>query len=463
MTRSAAIVMIVASILTVTGCAEKEDVALPNLPPETYVAVADSIRHATVYTQTITWWGSDVDGEIIGYEYRWHMDPAEPGCPMDTLWHFTEARSDTFDLPVTNETSTHLFEVRAYDDNLAWDDTPCSLSVPVINTPPEIHIRKPEAVPDTTFPSLLVEVEFSDMEGDETVASVLAWLDSDDPEILEFAPEDATISLGAEAFAGSYGERTLSVVAVDTGCDTSRVDSLTWYVTPPTGRVLLIDDLSSAAGAAERISDRFYRAGLDSCEGTYSVLDLEGFGGTTGAHNFPELFSQFDLVIWYTGHLLTQEPLALAGLEGTITEYVAGGGNFLLQSLRAVGSGGVFEDSLVLDPFGIDRLYLNQGSTNWDCRKWHIQGTAEAGLDSLKFQSNTPGVEFIKPMAEALPLYHLLPGTAGPQTFYMGILNSWQAGRAALLTFPLGRCNGYGNGRSEYCKIVELMLYWEKP
>ena len=463
MKRSAAIVIIAASVLIVTGCAEKEDVALPNLPPETFVAVADSIRHPTVYTQAITWWGSDVDGEIIGYAYRWHMDPAEPGCPMDTLWHFTEARSDTFDLPVTNGSSTHLFEVRACDDDLAWDDTPCSLSVPVVNTPPQIHIRKPGAVPDTTLPSLRVEIEFSDMDGDETIANILAWLDDDDPEILEFAPEDAVITLSGEVFDDKYGTRTLYIVAVDTGCDTSNVDSLTWYVMPPQGRVLLVDDLSSAAGAAEWISDRFYRTGLDSCEGAYSVLDLEGFGGAPAAHNLPELFSQFDLVIWYTAHLLTQEPLALTGLEGAITEYVEGGCNFLLQSLRAVGSGGVFEDSLVLDLFGIDILYLNQGSTNWDCRKWHIQGTAESGLDSLKFQSNTPGVEFIRPAEDALPLYYLLPGTAGPQTFYLGVLNPWQAGRAALLTFPLGRCNGYGNGRSEYCRIVELMLNWERP
>jgi hypothetical protein len=37
-------------------------------------------------------------------------------------------------------------------------------------------------------------------------------------------------------------------------------------------------------------------------------------------------------------------------------------------------------------------------------------------------------------------------------------VNSWQAGKAAIMTFPLSRSDGYANARAEYCKVVQLLL-----
>jgi hypothetical protein len=51
-------------VLIAAGCAEDENLALPNTPPETYMALGDSAHHATVYIQTIHWWGDDADGEV---------------------------------------------------------------------------------------------------------------------------------------------------------------------------------------------------------------------------------------------------------------------------------------------------------------------------------------------------------------------------------------------------------------
>jgi len=76
------------------GCAREENLAIPNTPPETYIAIADTVRNTTVYIQHLHWWGDDIDGEVIGYEYRWFMDEMEPGCPTDTDWVFTGETAD---------------------------------------------------------------------------------------------------------------------------------------------------------------------------------------------------------------------------------------------------------------------------------------------------------------------------------------------------------------------------------
>jgi hypothetical protein len=255
---------------------------------------------------------------------------------------------------------------------------------------------------------------------------------------------------------------TLNIVAIDSGCDTSEVATYTWYVKEPVGSVLLVDDLSSDAGAAEIITDSFYRLGLDFCDVPYSLLDLESFGGIPYAHNFRGAFEPFDLVVWYNGPLKPDSP-NLSAAEDAVRGYVESGGRFLLQSLSAVGSGSSLSDSLFFEVFGIDSLYLSNGSTNFDCKKsWIILGNSEAGLDSVKSQSIFPGVECMKPEAGAISLYYIRPGTVNRKQefpYYLGILNDWSGGKASLLTFPLSRCDGYGNARDEYCKIVDMMLY----
>ena len=44
-------------LVLAAGCAEKKDLNIPNLPPETYIAIGDSVRNPTLYMQTVSWWG----------------------------------------------------------------------------------------------------------------------------------------------------------------------------------------------------------------------------------------------------------------------------------------------------------------------------------------------------------------------------------------------------------------------
>jgi hypothetical protein len=66
----------------------------------------------------------------------------------------------------------------------------------------------------------------------------------------------------------------------------------------------------------------------------------------------------------------------------------------------------------------------------------------------------------MRPAPQATPLFHIPPGVAAADTanYYLGMLNSYGGGRAALLTFPMSRADSYGNAQNEFCKIIDLVL-----
>lgn len=454
--------------LVLAGCASEEDLTISNKPPETYLAIADTVRHQTTYSQELRWWGDDTDGEVIAYEYRWFIDPRETGCSLDSNWTRTEETSKVFDLPVTNGESIHRFEVRAIDNLEMPDPTPSELTLPVTNSPPSLEIWNSASLPDTTLAAFQVKWHGTDPEGDSTIAEYMAWLDGNRENAKIVTPPDTMVSLGRDDFSGRFNStRTLNIIAIDSGCDTSEVVTHSWYVKEPTGDILLVDDLGQEGAALEAQSDQFYRSGLKTC-GEFSVLDLDKYRGIISAHNFPALFAQYDVVIWYNEprrDASTRLPL----VENDLKSYVEGGGGLLLASMAALGSGGALRDSLWPDIFGVDSLFVKgkPPTHNFDCTNWAIKGNADAGLDTLKAVGLWPGVECLHPYdyVTVTPLYYIPPGTtAGTTTpkntedYYLGLLNTWQTGKAAYISFPLSRGDGYGNARSEYCKVVNLLL-----
>lgn len=457
------------SLCLVIGCAEQEHLSFPNMPPETYMAVADSIRNPTTYIQTIDWWGEDADGEVVGYEYRVITDPTEPGCPADTDWVFTDESSRSFDLPVTQGVSTHRIEVRAMDDDGAVDLSPSSMTLPVTNSAPEIMIWKENALPDTTLPALRIKWHGDDPEGQETIENYVVWLDGDEADARVLAPDDTIATFTLDDFGGRYGERTIYVIAVDSGCDTSNVAAHAWYVKEPVGGVLLVDHLSSDY-VGEPVTDALYRTALDACVGTYSILDFEAFiGPRTGcaypcapaySFDFEDLFGLFDMVVWYD-EPPRQDTTYLAAASRCIEAYVETGGRFLLTSVQAIGKDGASNDSIAFEVFGIDSLYSRKDNTNFDCKsKWAITGNTDEGLGNLQAVGFWPGVECMDPRAEAVPLFHIPPATVDDEQltdYYIGVMNSRGDGKAALLTFPISRCNGFGNAADEICRIIDLL------
>ncbi len=449
-----------AAVLAVlAGCADMQDITVPNLAPQTYVALADSVRNPTVYIQTLNWWGDDKDGEVVGFEYRWSSDPGLPGCGLPADWTFTEENSKVFHLPVTDSIGTHSLEVRAMDNEGAVDETPATLRLPVTNNPPVVRIYDRGALPDTTFPALRIRWVGDDPEGNETILGYKLWLDGNEQNARVLSPADTTVSLVPADFEDRFGTRTLNLVAIDSGCDTSAVVTYTWYIKETTGDLLVVDDITSAhAGNAK--SDKFYAEALGSCVAAYSELALERYGGSVSyPHNFPELVKMFETVIWYSDPLRPGTE-SLEEMDDVYPSYVQSGGNFLVVSLGAIGTDGALTDSVGFEVFGIDGLYMRNGSSDFDCKRWVIYPNAGVGLDTLKVSGLYSGVECMRPTAETTPLFHIPPGVAAADTvdYYLGVLNSYGGGKAGLLTFPMSRSDSYGNAQSEFCKVINLML-----
>jgi len=452
-------IALAAVLAVLTGCASEKDMTTPNLAPQTYVALADSVRNPTLYIQTINWWGDDQDGEVVGYEYRWASDPEQPGCGLPAEWTFTEETAKVFHLPVTDSIGSHWLEVRAMDDDGAVDETPATLGMPVTNSPPVVRIYDRGALPDTTFPALRIRWIGEDPDGDETILRYRLWLDGNEQNAKLFSPLDTTASLVPEDFEDRYGTRTLSMVAIDSGCDTSAAATYTWYVKETVGDVLIVDDISSEH-AGNSTTDEFYDRAMSSCVALYSELALERYGGSVAyPHNFPELLKMFGTVIWYSDPLRPGTE-SLEQMDDIYAPYVLTGGNFLVVSLGAIGTKGALTDSVAFEVFGIDTLYMRGETSDFDCKRWVIQANSGIGLDSLKVTGLYPGVECMGLADQATPLYHIPPGVAAADTvdYYLGTLNSYGEGKAALITFPFSRSDYYDNAHNEFCKVIGLVL-----
>jgi hypothetical protein len=292
------------------------------------------------------------------------------------------------------------------------------------------------------------------------------WLDGNEENAKAVSGEDSTAAFGYDDFQGRYGERTVYLFGVDTGCDSSNIITHSWYVKEPAGNVLIVDDLWSSAGAVDFTTNLMYMSLMNACAGEISKLDLEGFGGVTYTHNYADLFEIFDLVIWY------DEPVrAISGTlhyaREAVSDYTSGGGSFMLVSLTALGGQGAFMDEAMFSVFGVDSLYWRLDTTgqmnrNFDCKKaWNMKGNDAFGLDSLKVTANTLGAKCMAKADSSISLYHIVPGTVDviqKVDYYLAVLNYHGLGKTAVFTIPLSKCNGYGTLENEFCKLVDLML-----
>ncbi|NQS98438.1 MAG: hypothetical protein HQ591_08295 [candidate division Zixibacteria bacterium] len=104
------------------SCSERHsNQPLGNTPPETHLAVAmpdSALPDTSTSIQTPHWWGSDPDGEVMGYFIRWDYFANQPGY---NEWFWTVSESDTFYLPIRTPDSSFAIEVRAVDNSALWD------------------------------------------------------------------------------------------------------------------------------------------------------------------------------------------------------------------------------------------------------------------------------------------------------------------------------------------------------
>ena len=115
-------VILAVIVLLVYACSERHsNQPLGNTPPETHLSIVmpDSVLPDTSTSMQIPhWWGSDPDGEIMGYLVRWDYFADQPGFGE---WFWTVSESDTFFVPIRTPDSSFSIEVKAVDNSAVWD------------------------------------------------------------------------------------------------------------------------------------------------------------------------------------------------------------------------------------------------------------------------------------------------------------------------------------------------------
>ncbi|MCB9261030.1 MAG: hypothetical protein H6607_01475 [Flavobacteriales bacterium] len=173
------------------GC--KEDQLLENQTPDTHLSIekinltGENRLNSSVY---ITWYGTDVDGRIIGYEFS----------TDNSNWFFTTRRDSVFrfDIEPGKDTTDIDFYVRSIDDKDARDETPAHLKIPLRNSAPEVHFDDESMPVDTAFSVVTFRWNFNDPDGNHTVIKALlkanngSWVEIDRSKfMLSIRPQNA--------------------------------------------------------------------------------------------------------------------------------------------------------------------------------------------------------------------------------------------------------------------------------
>lgn len=470
---SAAALSLLAGLLLFGACGENAFEPTENRPPETGLAATGDTLHTTLYLVNLKWWGSDTDGEVHGFEYRWIIPEGTEAYDLDTTWTFTGLVKKDFLLPVPDSTEAFRFEVRALDNQGAVDPTPASQVYPFYNNRPDSYIRYPELLPDSTWPVIAFGWEAGDRDGDSTIAKHLIWVGGREGRPVEVPGEMDTVLL-LPADLDTSGPVTIYFQTVDNGYAASFPDSFKVHLIPLYGTTILVDDYPPPA---IQLIDNFYRDVLNARLGTngYTILNLYRTPFDTDVR-FAGLLTAFDDLVWYTGNRqrsvpedqqrFTQMRLAERGLSAFLDR----GGDMFLSSLNAVGTLAGLSKAFHRDYIGFDTLYtrpiVGGVTTNYDFRPpigdprppypWEVpflavEGTGLPDLelrDFFQYVGIDAPLDTIPSLFLAERLYRVPAGTFVTQTadFYPMVRYDLPSpgGQVVLSTFPFALYSGAG-------------------
>lgn len=251
-----------------------------NQPPSTNLTVERIDRGGDFRLSSqiqISWFGSDPDGFIKGFEYAIN-DTTESD------YKFTTKTDSVFILPITpgQETDDVLFKVRAVDNDDLRDPVGARLVFPIVNSEPTVSLNSNQSPPDSLFSIASFGWSFDDPDGLANIIrtevavndTVNGWKEipftEDDEGQLFISLEVDNSSTGqkdAKVFLGrSYSTLTINgqqltipvevgadntfyVRAVDAAESVSEPDSVSWYIKPQTSNTLFLNDFGGPSSA----------------------------------------------------------------------------------------------------------------------------------------------------------------------------------------------------------------------
>ncbi len=246
---------------------------LENNPPSTYLTVEKINREGDFRLSSqinISWWGTDEDGYIVGYEYA--INDTSEGA-----WNFTTKTDSTFILPIEEGQSEDnvLFKIRAIDNDGAKDENGARLVYPIVNSAPLVTLSATELPADTMFaiasfgwaiddPDGLGNISRTEIAVNDTLAGWFSIpIPQDENRLFISLQFDNSIegTTTANVFQGRSfstlpgltipgievgSKNTFYVRTVDNAGATSIIDSTSWYVKPKLSNVLFLNDFTGS-------------------------------------------------------------------------------------------------------------------------------------------------------------------------------------------------------------------------
>ena len=335
-----------------------------SVPPGDLDTLDHALQTVLASTQTMTWWGEDPDGDVIGYYYKWRHEED---------WTYTTAESKTFIIPIRTAFGIFGFAVKAMDSDSLVDPTPAEIILPIKNTPPVISFRylsnpvvNDPNLPEETFLTRTFLWSVADDDGLETVDSVYYALDSTTSWIaLPASEKGITLSETSEP-ALTPGTHVFYLKAKDIAGAESEIihypdvnDVSTpniWIVKQPVGDVLLVDDFPFDPN---NYAMKWYKGILDTIPGVSEAKGGNGYSVWEIGRQLP--FSETDVIatLGYFKHLVWYSaingPEMYGDASNAIHQFVLRGGNILINVTEiktTITTWFPFDSTAVVNPNG---------------------------------------------------------------------------------------------------------------
>lgn len=448
--------LVVACALCASGCGVKGTLA-PNIAPETVVFVegpVDTVNHVVM----LRWFGSDPDGEVVRYEFRFVYPAGQAPAGYDSsAWTSTTRRDSTFAAYTPLGYSMPTFVIRAIDDDGLPDPTPARQTFQFSNSPPTVQLIGSPVLPNSTLPVATIQWSANDPDGDIGQARYLVWLDGNEAAAV-LVPPSTSFTLPPSMFsdgAGGYltGAHTVYLRAVDDGGAVSVADSFTWNVIAPVGDVLLVDDHPVAVSPA---IDPMYIGAFDRQlgAGNYTRLELEVNNPFRSAADLTYSFGLFKSVFWYQENN-TARSGSLALAEPAIRSQLASGGNVYIDSPTLVGTNAaIASEAFLNEVVGADSVRTNPTTltTNFGIGNSQVlrpgPGTPYDSLRSVAISSGVDAL-VLRTLADAAFLAPpIVLDSSQTEDWVVGVdrVPAGGTGRLVVLTFPLRFLGGTPSG-----------------
>lgn len=466
--------------LVLAGCGLKGTLS-PDLPPDTILFVSgpvDTVNHIV----RLSWYGTDADGEVTGYEIRF----LNPAAPAESAWVLTDRTDSTFTVFTPSGYTRPRFEVRAIDGKGQRDPSPAANDFQFSNLPPSVRLTAGPGVNDTTFASITVTWSAADPDGDATRLRFLVWLDGNEANPVTTTSRTFTVPTASFLVNGAIatGRRTLYVRAIDDGGRAGDPDSASWIVQRAVpgaiARLLIIDDVPTTNTSNVRFDTMFAnapgRAGIASDE--FTILRLQSNQPFRSAADVEQTFKLFQAVIWYRSNE-TVFPVVMRDYQAGIAAYVNAGGRFYTEGLYLTegrNAGGAFTPDFidrVLDCDGLHTAWVStttftdssNGFGNINNSRFRSGLLADStrqqllavrpgeagGLRAFKVRSNSQALLW------ALPL-QLIPANADSLPVAV-VTQRPGGGRIIVNTAPFSSGAGSGStGPRTIPKIIQMLL-----